>query len=181
MLTGASQTSCVQLTCGRCICPGCIRRPLIRRISIVRVIVVSALYLPVSAWSHADIRSMLNPPSPLSTCVRIGRNPTSPHLCARPLWITHRDLHMPYSTVSFRMTLSDLTKYSMTRRVAWSLFWWGILSQLSAWNSAVSGTKFMHVLILFRFSGYLPDYNRNNGRCAISHTVCCWKNDFSFG
>jgi len=28
---------------------------------------------------------------------------------------------MPYSTVSFRMTLSDLAKYSMTRKVVRSL------------------------------------------------------------
>ena len=28
------------------------------------------------------------------------------------------DLHTPYSTVSFRMTLSDLAKYSMTRSIA---------------------------------------------------------------
>ena len=32
-----------------------------------------------------------------------------------------RDLHTPYSTVSFRMTLSDLAKYFMTRSVARSL------------------------------------------------------------
>ena len=31
------------------------------------------------------------------------------------------DLHTPYSTVSFRVTLSDLAKYSMTRSVARSL------------------------------------------------------------
>jgi len=31
------------------------------------------------------------------------------------------DLHTSYSTVSFRMTLSDLAKYSMTRSVARSL------------------------------------------------------------
>jgi len=31
------------------------------------------------------------------------------------------DLHMPYSTVSFRMTLCDLAKYSMIRSVARSL------------------------------------------------------------
>ena len=36
-------------------------------------------------------------------------------------WNTNRDLHTPYSTVSFRMTLSDLAKYSMTRSVARSL------------------------------------------------------------
>jgi len=30
-------------------------------------------------------------------------------------------IHMPYSTLSFRITSSDLTKYSMTRRVARSL------------------------------------------------------------
>ena len=29
-------------------------------------------------------------------------------------WNNNRDLHAPYSTVSFRMTLSDLAKYSMT-------------------------------------------------------------------
>jgi len=36
---------------------------------------------------------------------------------------TRRDLHTPstYSTVSFRMILSDLAKYSMTRSVARSL------------------------------------------------------------
>jgi len=34
---------------------------------------------------------------------------------------TNRDLHTPYSTVSFRMTLSDLAKYSMTRSTARSL------------------------------------------------------------
>ena len=36
-------------------------------------------------------------------------------------WNTNRDLHTPYSTMSFRMTLSDLAKYSMTRIVARSL------------------------------------------------------------
>ena len=36
-------------------------------------------------------------------------------------WNTNRDLHTPYSTVSFRTTLSDLAKYSMTRIVARSL------------------------------------------------------------
>ena len=39
-------------------------------------------------------------------------------------WNTNRDLHMPCSTVSFRMTLShfsELAKYSMTRSVAQSL------------------------------------------------------------
>jgi len=34
---------------------------------------------------------------------------------------TNRDLRTPYSTVSFRMTLSDLAKYSMTRSIARSL------------------------------------------------------------
>jgi len=29
-------------------------------------------------------------------------------------WNTYRDLHTPHSTVSFRITLSDLAKYSMT-------------------------------------------------------------------
>ena len=32
-----------------------------------------------------------------------------------------RDLQMPYSTVSFRMILSELAKYSMMRKVAQSL------------------------------------------------------------
>jgi len=31
------------------------------------------------------------------------------------------DLHTPYLTVSFRMTLSVLAKYSITQSVAWSL------------------------------------------------------------
>jgi len=30
-------------------------------------------------------------------------------------WNINRYLHTPYSTVSFRMTLSDLAKYSMNR------------------------------------------------------------------
>jgi len=34
---------------------------------------------------------------------------------------TNSDLHTLYSTVSFRMTLSHLAKYSMTRSVARSL------------------------------------------------------------
>jgi len=34
---------------------------------------------------------------------------------------TNRDLHTPYSRVSFRMTLSDLAKYSMRWSVARSL------------------------------------------------------------
>jgi len=32
-------------------------------------------------------------------------------------WNTNRDLHTPYSTVSFRMAFSDLAEYSMTRRL----------------------------------------------------------------
>ena len=36
-------------------------------------------------------------------------------------WNTNRDLRTPYATVSFRMTLSDLAKYSMTRSFALSL------------------------------------------------------------
>jgi len=36
-------------------------------------------------------------------------------------WNTNRDLHTPYSTVSFQMILSDLAKYSMTRSVTRSL------------------------------------------------------------
>jgi len=42
------------------------------------------LYLPVGAWSHADVRSMLNPPSPLSAFVRIGVT-LPPPLSVRPL------------------------------------------------------------------------------------------------
>ena len=36
-------------------------------------------------------------------------------------WNTNSDLHTPYATVSFRMTLSDLAKYSMTWSVVRSL------------------------------------------------------------
>jgi len=36
-------------------------------------------------------------------------------------WNSNRDLHTTYATVSLRMTLSDLAKYSMTRSVARSL------------------------------------------------------------
>jgi len=36
-------------------------------------------------------------------------------------WNTSRDLHTLYSRVSFQMTLSDLAKYSLTRRIARSL------------------------------------------------------------
>ena len=35
-------------------------------------------------------------------------------------WNANRDLHTPYSTVSFQMTSSDLAKYSMTRSVVQS-------------------------------------------------------------
>jgi len=45
---------------------------------------------------------------------------------------------MPYSTVSFRMTLSDLAKYSMTRSVARSLCYsWASCSPLLSllWTS----------------------------------------------
>jgi len=36
-------------------------------------------------------------------------------------WNANRDLHTPYSTVSFRMILSDLAQYSVTRSTARSL------------------------------------------------------------
>ena len=41
--------------------------------------------------------------------------------CRQFQWNTNRDLHMPYYTVSFGMTLSDLAKYSMTQSVTRSL------------------------------------------------------------
>jgi len=33
--------------------------------------------------------------------------------------LTNRDLHMPYSSVSFRINLSDSAKYSMTQSIVW--------------------------------------------------------------
>ena len=43
------------------------------------------------------------------------------HAITDIVWNTNRDLHASYSTVSFRMILSDLAKYPMTRSVARSL------------------------------------------------------------
>jgi len=54
----------------------------------------------------------------------------------------NRDLYTPYSTVSFRMTLSDLANYSMTRSVARSL--------CDSWDSC-----FIFVIGIFFFSGVL--------------------------
>ena len=45
-------------------------------------------------------------------------------------WHTNRDLHTLYSRMSFRLTLSDLAKYSMTWRMARSLCY----SWASCWN-----------------------------------------------
>ena len=47
---------------------------------------------------------------------------------------TNRDLHMSYSTVSFRITLSDLAKYSKTRSIAQSLcdYWASCIPHLPA-------------------------------------------------
>jgi len=45
------------------------------------------------------------------------------------------DLHTPYSTVPFRMTLSDLAKYSMTRSVARSLRGLSATAELLVVNS----------------------------------------------
>ena len=53
---------------------------------------------------------------------------------------TNRDLHMSYSTVSFRITLSDLAKYSKTRSIAQSLcdYWASCIPHLPAMQSSES-------------------------------------------
>ena len=104
------------------------------------------LYLPVGAWSHADVRSMLNPPSLL---VRIGRNTLPlcayvlygwplfvclPHFYMMNLCVYHVWLEFLVSVLFFSVTICIVT--SVTWLWVWAAFW--SLISCFFWLSTVS-------------------------------------------
>jgi len=119
-------------------------------------------------WRHFQWPLATSTPSfkvtPFFDAKYLRNGTTYIHSVIKILKNTNRDLHAPYATVSFRMILSDLAKYSMTGSVARSL--------CDSWASCYWFIVFVYAYIVLRAAASEPCCPARF-TCLVDFAYCC--------